>query len=317
MNLFARVINGFEIKDTSSPNKIRRQVKASKEKNYGKILESLWLIEKNDFAQSRTLLAEAIEESRRGESWEEEYASLSVLMICEAENQRIKEAEQLNQQTEYLDTVMQKKGVNRDNIWIALNKFAQGLILEKKPNIEHSILFYESALLLFDEVHVDYYQQRLFQKLGEFHEQVGNYNIALSYLHQQIYASLDEIKPNSPIRIYESIANIHIEKGQYDIALYYLQSSINILDNLNQKDDFHINLRALLQQQVGRIYISIGNLDQAIYYLELSSTVFQDQDDQKQLGWATMQLGLTNHKKGFLEKPISSYEPFVAIFQNL
>ncbi len=278
----------------------------------GEIYKGSILLQKGDLSDGLLLINNTIQTSRNNENWIHEFGATSVKAGLLYKLNEFGDAKKTVEQAELLLNLVSKKTIKTD-YWEGLLVFTKGLLYQNESLFEKSLPELITSLQLFQKYKNYYFILELLSTVGTVYQELGQYNLALSYYHEKLgLINIDKVEEKELYLLHDSIGRIYLEKGQYDLALYYLNLALNSVMDLNYQTEI-----GKIKQLMGKIHINIGNFDLAFSYFKKSIDIHNEVGDVKESGWTSLQVAFANYKKGNLSLALSSYETCLKNFEQL
>ncbi|HKJ33976.1 MAG TPA: CHAT domain-containing tetratricopeptide repeat protein [Balneolales bacterium] len=187
-----------------------------------------------------------------------------------------------------------------------------GRVYQAKEENKKTKYYYTKSLQIYQNNHLIQLKTltNIFNEIGSYYSDQGNYKLALDYLLQAERLGLAILPPKSSIitDIYNNLGIVNNAIGNYNKSLNYykkdLKTSIQILGK-NHPDI------AVTYNNIGSIYIRLGDLDNALDYYKKSLRIFL-----KKLGPDHLKVGVLYNNIGAIYYYKKNYKTSIQYFRR-
>lgn len=181
---------------------------------------------------------------------------------------------------------------------LGLNIYAD--YLSSQASYDSSIVIYEKALKMAEEVGYDVGKAEALIGLGNDYWRKGNYQKAMEYQELNIEFSEQINDQDGVASSYNNIGNIYNEIGDYAKAMEYYTLSSKKYDQLGDEKNVAITLA-----NIGLINQHLENYQEAIDYFGRSDSTFKKLDFQPGRAFVLKNLGIIYKNMGDFDQSVS------------
>ncbi len=177
---------------------------------------------------------------------------------------------------------------------------------------EQSLLYYQKALKIAEELPNYKYKANIFYNIGRVYQDWGKYELAIDY-HQQSQGLYQQLgREKSVANQWDWMADCNREWGKYEQAIKCANQNFA----LRQQLDDQVNI-AYAYYQLGQIYQAWGKYEQAINHYQQSQEAYQQLGREKSVANLWDWMAYCNREWGKYEQSVEYENQNLALRQQL